>query len=115
MTGRERRLIAELETLITHIEKGKSTKLKDLVQSLDPSILELVTETGRLVKHHREAAPPYDLSPVRFLACVEAMELSIQDLEDGYRPCIVAAGQRGPRYCYVRPNGKLHMGPNVPT
>jgi len=113
MTGRERRLIAALEPLSVHIEKGKATKLKDVINGLGSEVLELVTCHGKLVRAYRESPEP-TLDLDAFIACAQAMGLCAGDLDSGFRPCIVSAGQRRPRYCFVRPNGKLHMGPNVP-
>ncbi len=105
-----------LEAVVGEISGSSSKVAKEALRVLNeehPAVADLLTEHGRLCRAHRQAAPPYTLDLPKFLACVEALDLTSRDLTDGFRPCIASAGLGGPRYCYKKPGGGLHMGPFV--
>ncbi len=109
-------LLLALGAVVAELEVSKSklaAKTLAMLHVEHVEVSQLVTEHGILCRLHRRAAPPFTLDLPEFLNCVEATGLTVQDLDAGFRPCIAEAGRDGPRYCYMRPSGALHMGPSV--
>lgn len=109
-------LLSALGAIVEVLEESQAKVAKEALRVLaenHPEVDALVSEHGQLCEAHRKAAPPYTLGMTQFLACVEATDLTARDLADGFRPCIVDAGGKGPRYCYKAPDKHLHMGPYV--